>query len=476
MGLFGSKTPKDAKGKARDNVPKEKQGSGDTACGGVQESFRCPYCFEKIFARGVAFRAMTAYTQQDLDDFSGDEREKKKLYVLSSDELYEKFWNKYPGSKPEDTERSRTYERNPVISQFDARFLTNSRFTDGSRLIFKEDEDGFLNEVIDTEGNHSKIRICPHCHNRLPFEFGKYPIKYIPVVGITSSGKTVYLSQMLGKIKEILARADMTVAGLCPEVDDFVKNHTIRRGQNLPGGNATNVLTTPVPVNVKNNKDGRRFTLVFYDIAGENCVDADQMERYGRFIRNADGIIMIMDPRQFTDLVYLGNDDEDNMDDDIYSPDKVVAAMYTAFVSADFAGGESDIPLAASLSKSDLLKGTGVIGDYSNMFQNIRYNDYEVCGFPYDDWVNINTEVKMLLSRKSIKGKILDNDLKQFFPNHAYFAFSALNGAPVVWEDGNTKGYQMEVNPEAVRVEEPLFWVLYKLQILDKAIKNTKKR
>ncbi len=164
------------------------------------------------------------------------------------------------------------------------------------------------------------------------------------------------------------------------------------------------------------------------------------------------------------------------MDDDIYSPDKVVAAMYTAFVSADFAGGESDIPLAATLSKSDLLKGTGVIGDYSNMFQNIRYNDYEVCGFPYDDWVNINTEVKMLLSRKSIKGKILDNDLKQFFPNHAYFAFSALNGAPVVWEDGNTKGYQMEVNPEAVRVEEPLFWVLYKLQILDKAIKNTKKR
>lgn len=476
MGLFGPKTPKDTKGgKSKEADAKEKKTVADTADSGVQESFKCPYCFEKIFARGVAFRSMTAYTQQDLDDFSGDEREKKKLYLLSSDELYEKFWNRYPGSKPEDNDRNRTYERNPVISQFDARFLTNSRFTDGSRLIFKEDEDGFLNEVIDTEGNHSRIRICPHCHNKLPFEFGKYPIKYIPVVGITSSGKTVYLSQVLGKIKQILIRADMTVAGLCPEVDEFVKYHTIRKGQSLPGGNATDVLTTPIPVNVKNNKDGRRYTLVFYDIAGENCVDAGQMEKYGSFIRNADGIIMIMDPRQFTDLVYLGNDDEDNMDD-AYTPDKVASAMYTAFVASDFAGGKCEIPLAATLSKSDLLKGTGVIGDYSNIFQNIHYNDYEVRGFPYDDWLNLNTEVRMLLTRKSINGEILDNQLEQFFPKHAYFAFSALNGTPEVLEEGNTKKYQMNVNPEAVRVEEPLFWLLYKMNIIDKVTKNIKKR
>ena len=296
------------------------------------------------------------------------------------------------------------------------------------------------------------------------------------MVGITSSGKTVYLSQVLGKIKEILARVDMTVAGLCPEVDEFAKGHAIRRGLNLPVGNAADVLTTPVPVNVKNNRDGRRYTLVFYDIAGENCVDAGQMEKYGQFIRNADGIIMIMDPRQFTDLVYLGDDDEDSGDDDTYSPDKVVAAMYTAFVSADYAGGKSGIPLAAALSKSDLLKGTGVIGDYSNMFQQIRYEEYAEEGFPYDDWVNIHTEVKVLLSRQSIRGKILDNDLRQFFPNHSYFAFSSLNGEPAVLRDGNARRYQMEVNPEAVRVEEPLFWILYKLQIIDKAQKRLKRR
>lgn len=435
-----------------------------------QEWFKCPYCFEKIFEKGVAFRAMTAYTLQDLDDFEGAEKEKKKRYLLSSDELYERFWNKYPGSKPEDSEKSRTYERNPVISQFDARFLTNSKLTDGSRLQFKEDADGFLNEVIDTEGNSSKIRICPHCHNKLPFEFGKYPIKYIPVVGITSSGKTVFLSQLLGKIHEILIRADMTVAGLCPEVDEFVKGHTIRRGMNLPGGNAANVLTTPIPVNVMSRRDGSRHTLVFYDIAGENCVKADQMVKYGAFIKNADGIIMIMDPGQFTDLIYLDGDDDD-VADDAYSPNKVVAAMYTAFVSSEAGGGRSDIPLAATLSKSDLFKGTEVLGENSNIFKKIAYEEYEGRGFPYDDCSVIDFEVKKLM-KKCLKGEILVDALNQFFPNHSFFAFSALNGTPIVSEEGNVKRYQMEVNPEAVRVEEPLFWLLHKLGLIGEVRKK----
>ena len=34
----------------------------------------------------------------------------------------------------------------------------------------------------------------------------------------------------------------------------------------------------------------------------------------------------------------------------------------------------------------------------------------------------------------------------------------------------------MEVNPEAVRVEEPLFWLLYKMNIIDKAVKNNNRR
>lgn len=437
-------------------------------------SFKCPYCFQKIMVNGVAFRSMTAYTNQDLEAFTAEEREKKKLYMLAVDGLYEKFWNDYPGSKPKDVEGDRTYERHPVLSPFDDRFVTNEKLMNGSKLVFQKDQEGFLHEAIDSEGKHSKVRICPHCHNRLPFEFGKYPIKYIPVVGITSSGKTIYLSQMLGKIKQILVRAGMTVAGLCPEVDAFVRSHPIRRGADLPIGNVRNRLTTPISINVKNNKTGKRYTLVFYDIAGENCVDPDQMEKYGQFIRNADGIIMMMDPKQFPTLVYLENDDE--VYEDAYSPDRVVAAMYNAFLSADNIGGKSTVPLAVTLSKSDLLKGTEVTDENYNMFRNIPYEEYTARGLPYEEWLNINTEVEILLSKKSVEGEVLDNSLKQFFPNHSYFAISALNGTPIASQDGTGKQYQMQVNPEAVRVEEPLFWILYKLGIIAEVKKDSKRR
>ena len=436
----------------------------------VQQGFKCPYCFRKIMPDGVAFRAMTAYSPQDLEDDPDAVKAEKMIYALREDELYENFWRKYPGSKPVDTESHRTYERYPVISPYDDRYITEAKFRSGEKLIFRRDEDHFLNEVIDTEGNSSKIRICPHCHNRLPFEFGKYPVKYISVVGITSSGKTIFLSQLLRRIKEILARVDMTVAGLCPEADEFVRGHTIRMGQNLPGGNATNVLTTPVPINVKRNKTGERYTLVFYDIAGENCVQPEQMEKYGQFIVNADGIIMIMDPKQFTDLIYIP--EEEGEDIDAYSPDRVVDAMYNAFVSANSAGGKSSIPLAAALSKSDLLKGHQDIGDHRNMFQDIPYGEYSQKGFPYDDWNNISTEVWQLLSRKSIKGEILDNGLKQFFPRHSYFAFPALGGRPRVAMEGGQRRYQIDISAQPKRIEEPLYWILYEFGLIEKVRKR----
>ncbi len=54
-----------------------------------QTEFSCPYCFCRIRPDEVAFRAMTVYTQQDLDTFSIEEREKKSPYLMITDELYE---------------------------------------------------------------------------------------------------------------------------------------------------------------------------------------------------------------------------------------------------------------------------------------------------------------------------------------------------------------------------------------------------
>lgn len=442
-------------------------------------SFRCPYCFENIMAKGVAFRSMTAYTPQDLDELSEEERAKKKPYLMAADPLYGAFWSRYPGSKPEDKEGGRrTYERHPVLSPFDDRFLTNAKFTD-SKLQFLKDMNGFIYEVIDTEGRRSNVRICSHCHNRLPFEFGKYPIKYIPVVGITSSGKTVYLSQLLQNIKRVLFQAGLTTAGRCPEVEDFIRKYGIRKGGDLPIGTVPSKLTLPVSVNVKSNRDGSMYTLVFYDIAGENCVEAEQMEKYGPFIRNADGILMIVDPGQFSELFPWAVED-DAAENTIYSPDRVIEAMCTAFVSADNADGKATIPLALALSKSDLLKNGGqveggILEASSSIFRNIDYNSYVGKGFPYDDWRATDANVRLLL-KTGMMGTLLDNSLKQFFPVHSYFAVSALNGKPsMVSGEGEKRRYQMDIQPQTIRVEEPLMWLLHQMGILTPVRRTVKK-
>lgn len=420
---------------------------------------KCPFCFGVFVPEAVAFRAETVYTQQDLEDFSPEEAKVKTKYLEAADPVLEKFWKKFPGS-----EVKTEYDKHAVIHNHMNEYMSGN---------YLRDEDGFLNAVIDSEGNTSKIRICPHCHNCLPFEFGKYPVKYISIVGITSSGKTVYLSQFLKKIKDFLTRVDLTIMGGHEEVEDFVRKHRIAKGVPLPTGNAADVLTPPLPINVRNRKTDERYTLVFYDIAGENCVKPSQMEKYGPFIVNADGIVVIVDPKQFYDLFDLEEDSDG--EDEIERPEKVVEAMYNAFISASNEGGKSKVPLAAALSKSDVLKGYFQNRNRgSNILQQIDYRQYDGFGFPYDDFINISTEIRRLLGNKDfIKGVTFTNTLSECFETQEFFAFSALNVVPVMETDSEGEEYfTIDEDPETVRIEEPIFWILYKLGLIDRARKK----
>ena len=94
------------------------------------------------------------------------------------------------------------------------------------------------------------------------------------------------------------------------------------------------------------------YTLVFYDIAGENCVKPRRMKKFGPFIENSDGIILIIDPGQFMGEIQ-GADEEEQ---ELYKPDKVIGAMCDAFVTSNNKNGQSNIPLAVTLSKGDTMK------------------------------------------------------------------------------------------------------------------------
>lgn len=420
---------------------------------------RCPFCFQPFSPQKAAFKAMTVFTEQDFE--AGMEEEElvlKKEYALQPDEIYQAFWERYPKSEPENR-----YKDYPVIDNLSDRFL------DGR---YEADSSGFINRATDAFGAVSKIRICPHCHNPLPFEFGKYPVKYISIVGITSSGKTVYLSQLLRQIETFFVKAGLTVVGVYDEVERFLENYKIQKNVPLPRGNAADGLMPPLALNVKCNKTQQVYTLVFYDIAGENCVHPQQMEKYGPFIKNSDGLLLMIDPEQF-----LGSFTENgDLEREAHSPDKVIAAMWNAFVTSDNKEGRSRIPLAVALSKSDTQ--TEVLDYQSTLFSNMSYQEYTDHELPLKDFAAVDMEVRRLLTQMNRnKTEILCNKLNECFPVHAFFAVSALNARPQERTGMHDEDcYMLDEEPETIRVEQPVFWILYKLGVLPVKEAETKKK
>lgn len=427
---------------------------------------KCPFCFQRFSPQKAAFKAMTVFTEQDFSAGMNDEAELelKKRYALGTDVVYEQFWNQYPGSEPQN--EFRDY---PVIDNLSDAYV-NGRY--------EADTSGFINRAVDEFGVVTKVRICPYCHNVLPFEFGKYPVKYISVAGITSSGKTVYLSQLLRQIETFFVKAGLTVVGTYDEAERFLENYKVLKDVPLPRGNAADGLMPPLALNVKCNKTQQVYTLVFYDIAGENCVVPEQMEKYGPFIQNSDGIVLMVDPAQF-----LGNPAggkaagaEPESEKEAYSPDRVIAAMWNAFVTSDNKEGKSRIPLAVTLSKSDTQ--TEVLDYRSALFANISYQEYTDNEIPQKEFAATDMEVRRLLAGLNrTKTEILCNKLNECFPVHAFFAVSALNAMPKEQTGENFENYYLlDEDPETIRVEEPIFWILYKLGVLQAKEPEQKKK
>lgn len=420
---------------------------------------KCPYCFHQFSHEKVCFKAKTVFTGQDIEALEDDtiwdlgrvfglgkdgrtvNREAIKKFIEKEDEEYKKFWNEYPGSEPE-----WEYAHYPVITpqSFDMMDAETGYQTDAS---------GFVFSVIDCFGRASSIRICPKCHNELPDSYGKYPACMIAIVGITSSGKTVYLSQLMQNFSKIMALAGMGALKTGNSVDRFIRENRVARDEFLPQGTLPEHLSQPLFYKIKN--EIRTYMLVFYDIAGENCVDSVKMRKYGHFIQNADGIIFMIDPEQFFQL-------RKDLNRDVPEPEAVLSALSSAFLDIDNRNGRSDKPLAVVITKSDTLrKKTKEISADSNIFQKIRYDKK---GFQLASYRDINGELRSLFAHLSQGEEVLAN-LKACFTKFGLFAVSALDSGVEMVKVPDSQGkeiirYKPMNTPSTIRIEEPLFWIL----------------
>jgi hypothetical protein len=411
-------------------------------------TFLCPYCFKPIEPDKVHFRCKSKLgqiktvevlqTDAAYKDFSTEQLkqvvERESLFLgEANDTKLADFWRSRGGEAAYQGKNSEW--SNPVITPENAKFMVR-----GGK--YEPDDTGFYSRVTDSFfGQETDVRLCPHCHNVLPVGYGRYDIKFIAIIGVTGSGKTVYLSQFLSKSDKLLLDIN-----LIEKAHDYIPPEVIEKDRPLPKGTTKDQMKPPMTITVQERNGGNFKTLVLYDIAGENCADDERMTIYGGFIEHADGIILLLDPGQLRQIRQdMAGESE------AQKPSVLTEAMFTAFQQNR--EGKDIIPIAITLSKCDKLSS---IRKDTNIPESVKFtitqhsrmlpSDLHEEGPYEDDLKQLSGEVNSLIH--ACDPSFAANVSYTFKPV-GYFAVSALGcetkpillpiGKPVSAANGNDR-------------------------------------
>ena len=455
----------------------------------------CPYCFGRMNDDEVLFRSERLSTPneeaelipedyEDFDDFNARYRGTDKDQILSryrewefflpkEDPVYENWWKKYGKT----TEVSLTgsmnsfnavpdYHRPIIDPKRDARYLVKQ--PDGGFLIYNSGVAAQIRLKSDQDpyGEPCTRRVCKHCHNPLPSGYGKHGVKFVSVIGITAAGKTVYLSQLLRQMKKYSQKVGLDATLTADGALVFVENNQVAAGKPLPDATPARSLQQPLFFDMSSSIYGtdkkRVETFVMYDVAGElfdpHRTNAIDMNKYAPFVRNSDGIILLIDPMQFQRIRDVANDGVARSD-----ATTVLDQIHDIIV------GENDEekfrkPVAVCISKIDTKNAQMALpeslkqllqGDVRSLFKEDKTRRV----FDAEYYNRIADELNAFISEED-----LDTTLETHYANYSYFAFTSLGCDVQRVQDENGNPQDVPVGPLLPkRIEEPLHWLFHEL-------------
>jgi hypothetical protein len=403
----------------------------------------CPYCFLKFQDDQVVFRAKHAFTIDDISNsfLSDAEREKRMSFLQFSeydgdlgsldagqvvDGGLAEFWKKRGGSAGYQTDDPEWYY--PHIDPADTvPFYKMTRSEPIGDVVpgddrFVRDEDGFVRRVIDVYehvATDDMVRLCPRCHNRLPLpDYGKYRTVFIGVTGMTGSGKTVYLTQLLSGMSRWMQNSGYHVAAT------GALSGGLLAGKELPSSTDPLVMRRPKAINLFPDDAGKSpYTLVFYDIAGENCVDSVDDSQEDREVKTAiasyighvDALLFLVDPAQIPVFSAQG--------------ENIRVGELVNRVCDLRSGPWDQVPVAVVLTKSDQPGIAETLGRALEMEGGLRpvpENDADgnpYRGFARAEFVDVNTHLHRLFTSQI---RDVESELARF-RKRGYFAVSAIS-------------------------------------------------
>lgn len=427
----------------------------------------CPYCFNRasggdgtpISHKKVEFRSGTFFSSireveqklgiKELDIELIDDQverarktlefEKYKSFCLGRDQKYQNFWDSFEGKTTEQASKSAA-----VQNPWELPIIGEGHGVD--HLV--ADIDGFVTQAVDVFGKTTHNRVCPYCHNPFPLGYGKNHVKYISIIGVVGSGKTVYISQLLKGMTDYASKVGMSAFFTSDHETNFIQNNQVKQGEPLPDSTSPKRLSQPMFYDIVRESNGKQITdtIVLYDIAGENCRNANDMVSFSQFVKYSDGMILLVDPKQ---LGFLSVElDEDEID----APSRALNTLHSVLETRQ--GEKIGIPVAVCISKSDMcseilppISQESVQSTQIDAHTGLPMREFD--GRTFNELTRGNNGLTDLMLRNA--GAVCQ-ELTGYL-NYNFFAISAI-GCPC------DKSNNSPLNrPDPKRIEEPILWL-----------------
>nr|WP_040702758.1 hypothetical protein [Nocardiopsis ganjiahuensis] len=309
-------------------------------------------------------------------------------------------------------------------------------------------------------------KVCAVCHARMPVNFGRMRGRTIALVGARDSGKTVFMTVLIHELRNRVGnRFNASVGGS----DDHTRHRfgpdyespLYEEGRLLPATRrAAGAARAPLLFRYTGRGRGltgirpRHTLLSFFDSAGEDLDDEESVETNLRYLRNADGVILLLDPLQMDGarrLAATGTrlpapSGPENRP--IHMLERVTELLMRREGSPNQL---IRVPIAVCLTKIDALRGA--MDEGSPLHRPQSDEPY----FDESDSQDVHAQVQQLLHLWDGGG--IDQHVGSHYRNARYFGVSSLGGAPS--DDNRVQG---GVRP--YRVADPFLWMLSEFGIV----------
>lgn len=198
----------------------------------------------------------------------------------------------------------------------------------------------------------------PGCRRQLPGRWSEVTTTCVAMAGTRSSGKSVYIKVASDLLRNWGRRNHLTVGPYSTKSEKEFRERFGPLSANsrlfastepeIPGGRALH----QEPILLRIQRPGKPdHILILRDVAGENVQDAEMDRDHFRFLANADGLILMVDPSDSPEVRSAGVVDHPEAG---FEPSAVwgnLESLHAAVVGPN----ATPVPVAVTISKFDLV-------------------------------------------------------------------------------------------------------------------------